>query len=510
MLDLGKRLSAGWRRISLGLRHVNDGWCVLGHWPSERSTSHVIAALIVVWSVYCSIVLIPTGHFTYDQAYFYEESVRAAESLRWPAYGPFVSGVHPSPLTPGGMMYVVLSVPFLVFRDPRIGLGWIHVLVALGAWLFERALRKLEVAAPIRLATLALYVLSVAHARAVETFWNGDLFLFITPMLLYLAATMLARPSGLWAYFAFGATASLSTQTHLSGGMGVMMCLAIVLLIRPRALHLTGLVTIAVSFVACYAPYFIHEAAHGSPNAELLRKAVPHEAQLSHEALLRCLVSPILYTSHLENRAQLFQFYTREWVVWSAVISGWAAAALSVLGLIVRNPMKLWGCAVVLALPMYFRLTGREYYDHYVATVIPFVCLIPGGGLGWMLSRAPRFRVPALSYLLLYATASFAIMLAELKTPVLHPVMPWNGMNVAVQLERTQEDLDRGEPVHSHSGDDDALIRSILARRVLGKELSFKVNKRRCKAEIYLSGFAPPPTDRLTLRLGNNSVFVCE
>ena len=510
MLDFGNGVSVGWRRFSLGLRRVNAGWCALGRWPSERAASRFIAGLIVVWSIYCSMILIPTGHFTYDQAYFYEESVRVADSLRWPAYGPFVSGIQPSPLTPGGMMYVVLSVPFLVFRDPRIGVAWIHVLVALGAWLFERALRKLEVAAPIRVATLSLYVLSIAHARAEETFWNGDLFLFITPMLLYLATTLITRPNWLWAYVAFGATAALSTQTHLSGGMGIMMCLAIVLLLRPRALHVKGLAAIALAFAACYAPYFAHEAANGFPNARLLRTAVPSGSHLSRDALVRCLVSPIMYVSHTEYPGQLLQFWSRDWVIWAAIISGWAAAAMSVLGLVVRNPMKLWGCLVVLALPMYFRLTGREYYDHYVATVIPFVCLIPGGGMGWLLSRARRFRMPALGYLAVYAVTGFAILQAELKRPVLHPVMPWNGMNVGLQLERTQADLDHGKPVRSRPGDDDALIRSILARRVLGKELSFKVNKRYCKAEIYLSGFAAPPPDHATVPLGNNSVFVCD
>jgi hypothetical protein len=49
-----------------------------------------------------------------------------------------------------------------------------------------------------------------------------------------------------------------------------------------------------------------------------------------------------------------------------------------------------------------------------------------------------------------------------------------------------------------------------LARRVLGRELTFKVRKRRCTVAVYLSGFEPAPNAQTVFPLGNNSVFLCD
>jgi hypothetical protein len=364
MPDVGNAVWSAWQRVKVGVLRVNQWGCAPGHWPSERAATRFNASLIVLWSAFCSSILLRTGHFTYDQAYFYEQSVRVADTFRWPAYGPFVSGITPSPLTPGGMLFVVLSVPFFAFRDPRIGVIWIHLLVATGAWLFDRALKKLAVAAPIRVATLALYVMSVAHARAEETFWNGDLFLFITPALLFLAATMISDRERLWPHAAFGAVSALSLQTHLSGGMGIMLCLSIVLLMRPAALRPKASAVIALAAAACYLPYVLHEASTGFPNTQLLRSAVPSGTEYSREAMLRSLLVPVMYVAHVEHPAQLVDFSSHDWVNWAAVFSGWVAVLLCIVGTGVRNSLKLWSFVVVLALPIYFRLTGRGYQDH--------------------------------------------------------------------------------------------------------------------------------------------------
>lgn len=505
--------ASGWQRFTSTIERFNKSGRDAEGWPSERTATRFNAVLISVWGLFCVNILVHTGHFTYDQAYFYEHAVRVADKLRWPAYGPFVSGITPSPLTPGGMLYVALSVPFLIFRDPRVGVVWLHILAALGAWLFQRSLAMFKVPPAIRLGALALYVLSLAHARAVETFWNGDVFLFTTPAMLFLAATIIHQTrERLWPHIGLGVLSALSLQTHLSGGMAVLACLSIVLVFKPSALRPKGLLAIGLALAACYLPYFLVEAATGYPNSALLRTAVPSGTQYSIAAMLRSLITPMMYTAHIENPSGLVSFSSDDWAVWAALISGWVSLALCALGLFVRQPLKLWSCGIVLALPIYYRLTGRPYADHYVASVVPFVCLIPGAGLGWILSQGSRFRVAGFAYLGLYAAAAFAILLTQLSRPVISPGNPWNGQTVALQLQRTRAALATGKPIPSTPGDDGAFILSVLAKRVLGKELIFAVQKQEnCKADVDLSGFGRSHSARkIVIPLGNNSVFRCK
>jgi hypothetical protein len=409
------------------------------------------------------------------------------------------------------MLYVVMSAPFFIARDPRVGVAWLHILAAIGAVLFDRSLALLKVPPAIRVATIALYVLSVAHARALETFWNGDVFLFATPAMFFCAVTIIANPRArFWPYVAFGALSALSLQTHLSGGMCILVCISIVLVYRPSALGPRGLLAIGLTLAACYLPYFIVEARTGFPNAALLRKAVP-SGQYSVDAMLRSLLAPIMYTAHIELPSAMVDFASRDWVVWTAIITAWASAAFCVAGVFVKQPLKLWSFGIVLALPLYYRLTGRPYQDHYVATVIPFMCLIAGAGLGWIVSRGGPLRIAGVTYLALYCAAGYAILRTQLERPVLSPANPWNGQTVAVQLQRVQAALDTGTPIPSHAGDESAFVTSVLARRVLGRKLFFQVDGRKCTVDVDISGFGRSRRVRsMVIPLANNSIFRCK
>jgi hypothetical protein len=227
--------------------------------------------------------------------------------------------------------------------------------------------------------------------------------------------------------------------------------------------------------------------------------------------MLRSLIAPVMYTAHIELPSAMLQFASRDWVVWTAIVTAWASAALCVAGVFVKQPLKLWSFGIVLALPLYYRLTGRPYQDHYVATVIPFMCLIPGAGLGWILSHGRPLRIAGITYLALYCIAAIAILRTQLERPVLSPGNPWNGQTVAVQLQRAQAALDTGAPIRSRTGDDGAFVTSVLARRVLGRELSFQVGGRICKVDIDLTGFGRSRNARrVVIPLGNNSIFRCK
>ena len=63
-------------------------------------------------------------------------------------------------------MYELLAVPFLVFRDPRWGMAWVHLLCAAGAWLLDRSIKRSGAPASLRLAFITLETWGLSHAPA--------------------------------------------------------------------------------------------------------------------------------------------------------------------------------------------------------------------------------------------------------------------------------------------------------------------------------------------------------
>src|SRR5215467_15960882 len=72
------------RLISRAVNQIEQRGLPLVDWPSPRVTTWINVAQVAVWTAIAMAVLPGRGHFTYDQAYFYELSVRVAETLRPP------------------------------------------------------------------------------------------------------------------------------------------------------------------------------------------------------------------------------------------------------------------------------------------------------------------------------------------------------------------------------------------------------------------------------------------
>ena len=505
------RRSLGWALERL--RAVDRLGADMGSWPGDVWATRINRVQILVWTVLSGSVLVRTGHFTYDQAYFYELAVRTAEALRLPGYGPFVSGVQDSPLTPGGMLYAVLSVPFLLVRDPRWGMAWLHLLSAGGMLLFDAALRRLGVQPAMRIATLVLMGWSVAHARATETFWNGDVFVFATPTLLYLTARLVTEASSRWKKVVlFGLVSAVLVQTHLSGAMAISVCLAVWLVQRPESFTVRRLALVVAIVALCYVPYFVSESQVDFINTHWLRSAVPSGERHWTAAMTRSLLAPIAYVSHPEYPVQLWPPFPHTWPGWVIGLSGVGAAVFALLGLFTRFSLKLSSVLVFLGLPVFFWLNGRDYFDHYAQAVVPFCCLWAGAGAGRLLAAGGPWRALTLAYLVAFCGGATALLLTQLREPVLHPVMPWNGMNVAYQVKLVREELARADLPGSGPGDESALTRAVVARRLFGRELWFNVYGMKCRVEIRLTGLGPPqeqPPGTRVLPLAANSVFVC-
>jgi hypothetical protein len=219
-----------------------------------------------------------------------------------------------------------------------------------------------------------------------------------------------------------------------------------------------------------------------------------------------------MYVSHAEHPVQLWPPFQRGWVGWVIGLSGGAAGVFALLGLFTRYPLKLVSGLVFLGLPAFFWLNTRDYYDHYVQAVVPFCCLWAGAGAGRLLARGGAARVLTLAYLGAFCAGGAALLLTQLREPVLHPTMPWNGMSVSYQVKKVREHLARGEMPPSGPGDESALTRSVVAKRLFGRELLFNVNGLACRVEIPLTGLAPPPQvphGTYVLPLASNTVFLC-
>jgi hypothetical protein len=472
------------------LLSLNQRGLQVDSWPSEDFADRFGLYFPLVWQVFATAILIRTGHFTYDQAYFYEVSIRTARTLELPGYGPFVSGFYAGPMTPGGMLFVAYALPFVFFDDPRAGHVWICILALIGAVLFDRSQKILRVPPAIRIATLVLYLSAASHSRAQETFWNGDFFLFVTPMLLWLALRIAGDKRDDWRfYLAFGALAGTSPQTHISGALGVVLCVVIAAAVAEKLPPWKWVGLAIGAALAMYAPYLWREYNAGFPNTELLKIATPQGGPFWPQ-VWKALGTPFVFMSHAAEPSVAFTWPQGDWTRWACFVTGALTAALALLGLLVRHPLKLFGVLAVLAMQAFFVATRRPFFDHYVMTLVPFVCVFAGGGLGWLFSKKGAPRVAASLYAAYAVATGAAMLVAQLERPVLTPGHPYFGMNVAMQLERTQRALAYGAPVPSAPGDEHALALWILARRVYGKDLTFNVMGHHCRIKVRLSGFS--------------------
>lgn len=489
--------------VARTLGRVEAAGLPLADWPSPRATTWINAAQVVAWTALALVVLPGRGHFTYDQAYFYELSVRVAETLRPNAYGPFVSQTDPAVMTPGGGLYLVYSIPFFFFRDPRIGVAWIIILSAFGLFLIDRLLVRLEAPSSLRFGLISLLTWSLWHARFTDTFWNANLFLFSTPALLYVAIrnAQAEKPAAHWSIL-FGLLSALSLQIHASGLLAILAACLLWATQRPNTFGPRQLGLALCGLLVAYLPYVLVELRDGWINSRALRNAVLH--RFDRNAIRASLGAYLLYPSHARAE-QLVNSWS-----FSLFASLFIAGVLSLVGLCARFPSKATAVLMMVAVPLYFALSGRSLYDHYVISVMPILTLPAAAGVAWLVSRN-TLRWVAFVYLAVFVVVGIVILLAGQQE--LRPGDPWNGQNFAFQRERARQAIGSGGVVRSGTMDEGAFVQWVVARRLLDRPLMFQVGSNICDVALRLSGVDPPVwknTNKLLVPLAPNSVFLCE
>jgi hypothetical protein len=148
-----------------------------------------------------------------------------------------------------------------------------------------------------------------------------------------------------------------------------------------------------------------------------------------------------------------------------------------------------------------------------VAAVTPLLVLWPAAGAAVVLSRPGWRRWFGLGYLASYAAAALALLIVQNFKEVVWAENAYAGLTVPVQLAVAARDVAGPIPTESHAEDETALVRAVLAKRLLGRELEFRVEGRVCRVEIALPGIGSPiPAGGAGLEqvtAGPNSVFAC-
>ena len=488
------------------LRADSLGFAYRSDWPGDTWTTRINLAQVAAWTLLAVCTLPFEGFFAYDHAYTYELANRVAETLRPAPYGPFISGTQA--LTPGGGLYDLYALPFLFTRDPRAGTVWIVLLSGFGMWLFDRSLLRLNFSAPLRLAAVTLWTWSAFHFRWSDAMWNVNAFYFTVPVMLY-ATARLSQPEGKlrWAVV-FGLAAAVSAQIHAGGLIAPLVCGCLLLLKEPRAVSWRrGALAVGV-FALMYVPYFVAEAGNGYLNAAMLREARHPEWIAQVPNPLQTLRAAFMYASHLYLIEQMSHPFEGPFQHVAIALSGWFAVALAGLGALTRFRFKVIPFAVLLGLPVYFRIALRPYIDHYVASLHPFLVLLAAAGAGWLIAHRPVLRYAMLAYLAVYAVLGAFPLRAQ---AWLRPGDPWQGWTYQEMLRRTREALSRA-PVPVLGYDQGMFVESVIARRVLGRELTFNVRGHPCTMELGLAMYEPPLRRQpgvALLPLGSNSFLVC-
>jgi hypothetical protein len=429
---------------------------------TPAGASAINLAQISAWTLLAATVLPRGGHFRLDEARLYDAALAAARSLHLAAYGPIASG-REVPL-PGGGAIDLMAVPYLFANGPLAGVIWVVLLTAIGAWLFDRALARLSAEPFLRVAATTFFVWSFWHARFADRLWNPHLFLFATPLLLWLSACLATAASGETALaLAWGLAAALVLQIHASGLVAVALC---ALLLRGARLPRRAVSLAAAGVVAGYLPYLWAEWPSHFANA---RKWIGPGARghVDWTAVRLALESFAIFPSHAAASFPA-HFTSGAWWEDGQALSFWVALALVPFGFLVRGRWRLPCLAGLVLVPLSIWASGRGFTHHFVVGAYPFFMLPAAAGLAFWADRSERLATLAGAYLLAFALFGAALLIRN-----------YSGGGedtIPDQLELTADLLSVGHRIQPDPNSllsHEPLIFEVLARRDLGQELQF-------------------------------------
>lgn len=493
-------------------------------------TRRIILVQLFVWIAWAAWLLPNHSHFGPDEASLYNEALRVVQEGKFPIFGVVISGTEPSALTPGGAVYLLYAPAFFFGSDPRLAILWLIALTGLAIWVLDRTLRQLHLPDLMRILIAVFLTWSAWHTVHSDRIWNPHL-LFATSVLLLGLALKLRRQFhdavgvlSVYQCLIFGVVAGVALQLHLGAILAVSACGLMIVIPMPqgsrrfswkRLVRLAGVGT--AGLLLTYLPYLWHELRTGFSEARRLSSAFP--AETKWRSIGKSLLFPYVYTSHFSFRPfkphSLIELGVLALQTASLLLGGTAMAQLYRRSPIWLNhseniryetiaPFRIVLIASLVLLPIYFLLNHRDYYHHYVSSVIPYFIVSAAVGAYLVIQRWARWRTPILALVAAWAIAGLVVpTYYYLRVPRSFPPIPQALNETRVLLQSTK-------PVPIPEDPRLVITLSVLAQNIYHRELVFQDGQGRiCR---YPTGQSPvnPATDMVPIAPYLRAHMVCK
>ena len=428
-------IAGAFRRVSGPPWRALSSWAKSPFAPEHRIAT--FAALVSVVGVAMRVWSIRQARFSGEESWFWSIGRDIATGKAFPALGHPITGS--TARHPGAAFFWLIGVTQLPGPSPLAA----YAAFSLGGWvalgLLSRAVsRAFDPATGI--AFFALASVSPWWVVYTNAAWPGYLFPTLCALVLLCLTAMVERPEA-----SRGARAGLAFllvigfQVHLSLLHYWLMALVILAIWRPRVGR-AALVGAAVG-VACYLPYLIDEIRHGFANTLAIAQRSQGGAR-SWNILAGLLFDFGAFSttdvSYLWNQgfwhpfdplafwrgpgltatAGFFAPVGAAPIAWAALLASWALTlgAWIWFAATLRRRLRSGGhpagnvlvvaCLVAVGgIPLFYLLSGKGGYPHYVSAVLPLAFLPPALALGKLLMHRVA-RWGAVVYLLLFAGGS--------------------------------------------------------------------------------------------------------
>lgn len=396
------------------------------HWPWTLAAAGLLAGLALrVWSI-------RHARFAGEDVWFWSAGRDIATGTELPVLGGPISGT--SARLPGAGYFWLLAATQLLGASPLAAyalasLSALALLIPLGL-LVARAFGRETGLAFVLLAAVSPWWIVLTNSS-----WPPYFFPSLCALVLLGLPSLAYRPRP-WAQGALAFLLVVSFQMHLSMTHYWLLALVTAALWRPRLTR--GLAVGLALGCACYVPYLVHELHTGFANT----RAILHGSQGGSRSWAGLRNLSLLFAgftttdvAYLWRQGFWHPFdATRFWldrgvaetraffaaqglapVAWAALLASWLVTAAGWLTFVPAMARQLGGgargAAKVLAvafltaaagIPLFYALSGRSGYPHYVSAVLPLAFLPPA----YLLGRALRHRAwrwAAGAYVILFA-----------------------------------------------------------------------------------------------------------
>jgi hypothetical protein len=352
-------------------------------WPSQRVKWLAFALLLTV-AAFLRLQNLSCMEFKNDEAENSMLALMIARGASFPAAGMFSSaGSQNPPFFP-----YLLSLPFLISRDPVVAAGFIALLnvVAVGLlWFLGRRIGG-EPVAWFASVAFAVNPWAVFYARKI---WQQDALAPFVVGYIYLSLCLAKSKKPVY-LLAAALCFSLMTELHLTTiGLGVVLvCAAIHARSVLQWFHYLSAVLL---FLLPYAPYLYYDALKHWENLN----------SILHGGRVAPWFQPITFLSPFQLVAAS-GFWARVPLA-IQIVSCLALGAGVLIAVVHTRRVEIQMLLLWLVLPMVLVATGKmTFQQHYLLALMPCVVVFAGAGFAELLKRCERWRLAAAGVLMVF------------------------------------------------------------------------------------------------------------